>query len=292
MPGGFTQPKPPPSMIAADVASHSACRSSSVNSVMRSISRCAGSGVASSAIASRGPEQEVAEYPNADLLALLDMELRAGTIADRHHRHHWTAVFSHRDRFLGVSVDQRIAVHEVHVVARLETIKKLVASRNEIQCIPAHLRQPQAWRRHLGDLAADPAEPWSDLMLQSALRHKLHPDTDAQERRAGSGRLLDGLTHAVHRLQPMRAVGEGALAGQHDPVGRRDIVWVCRYPNLGAQSGAISGQRERPRGRGKVPTAVVHHGNLHMRYRALARPSILMGGREPSITGHPEAAGS
>src|SRR4029079_4260453 len=155
MPGGFTQPKPPPSMIAADVASHSACRSSSVNSLMRSINRCAGSGGASSGIGSRGPEQEVAEYPDANLLALLDVELRAGAIACRHHRHHWTAVFSHCDRFLRVSVDQRIAVHEIHVVARFEAIKELVASRNEIQSVPAHLRQPKVRRHHFGDLAVD-----------------------------------------------------------------------------------------------------------------------------------------
>src|SRR5689334_16477668 len=126
MPGGLIQPKPPPSMIAADVASHSVCRSSSVNSEMRSISRCAGSGAASPGIASRRPAQEVAENADANLLALLDMELCAGAIAGRHHCHHWTAVFSHCDRFLRVSVDQRIAVHEVHVVARFETIKKLV----------------------------------------------------------------------------------------------------------------------------------------------------------------------
>src|SRR5215470_8217694 len=98
MPGGFTQPNPPPSMIAAEVASHSACRSSSVNSVTRSIRRCAGSGSASSAIASRGPAQEVAEDANTDLLALFDVELRAGTVAQRDDRDHRPAIICHGDR--------------------------------------------------------------------------------------------------------------------------------------------------------------------------------------------------
>src|SRR5690348_12706887 len=123
MPGGLIQPKPPPSMIAADVASHSVCRSSSVNSVMRSISRCAGCEAASPGIASERRGQKVPDNADDNHLAHLDVELCAGAIAGRHHRHHWAAVYSHCDRYLRVSVDQRIDVHEVHVVARFETIK-------------------------------------------------------------------------------------------------------------------------------------------------------------------------
>ncbi len=94
----------------------------------------------------------------------------------------------------------------------------------EIQRVPAHLRQAQAGRRHLGDLAVDPAEAGGDLVLQAALGHQLHADADAEERRAGAGCRLDRLAHAGHGGQAARAVGERALARQHDPVGAADMV--------------------------------------------------------------------
>src|SRR6476660_2658222 len=123
MPGGFTQPKPPPSTIAAEVASHSRCKSSSVISVTRSTRHCGGSGGASSAIASGRPAQEVAENADADLLALLDVKLRAGPIAFGHHRHNRSAVVGHGDGFPRIAADQGVAVNEVHVVARRQAIK-------------------------------------------------------------------------------------------------------------------------------------------------------------------------
>src|SRR6478672_471305 len=127
MPGGFTQPKPPPSMIAAEVASHRACRSSSVNSVTRSIRSCAGSGGTSSArgrsevsaMASGCPAKEIAEDSDTDLLALLDMELCAGPVARGHQCHYRPTVIGHRDGLIRIAARQRVAMHEIDVIARL-----------------------------------------------------------------------------------------------------------------------------------------------------------------------------
>ena len=74
---------------------------------------------------------------------------------------------------------------------------------------------------------------------------------------------LDRLAHAGNRGQSARAVGEGALARQHDPVGAGDIVGIRGHPHLGIQPGALRRQRERPRGGGQIAAAVVHHRDLH-----------------------------
>ena len=55
--------------------------------------------IGGSAMASGRPAQEVAEDADADLLTFFDVELRAGPVAGRHHRHHRSAVVGHRDRF-------------------------------------------------------------------------------------------------------------------------------------------------------------------------------------------------
>src|SRR5689334_10852615 len=96
----------------------------------------------------------------------------------------------------------------------------------EFERVPAHLRQPQARRRHFGDLAADPGEPRRDLMLEPALGHQLHTDADAEKWATGGAGGLDRLAHAGHRGEAARAVGEGALPGQYDAVGLADIVRV------------------------------------------------------------------
>src|ERR1700744_2759492 len=144
MPGGLTQPNPPPSMIAAEVDSHSACRSSSVNSVTRSTMSCAGWDKASSAIASGLPVQEVAEDANANVLAFFHMELCAGPIAGCDHGHDRVAIICHGNCFMRVAPDQGVAVDKIHMITRAQTIKQFVIPRNEFQCVPAHLRQPQA----------------------------------------------------------------------------------------------------------------------------------------------------
>src|ERR1700733_5377359 len=130
VPGGLTQPKPPPSMIAAEVASHRPCRSSSVNSLTRSTNSSAGgaasgagAGLAVSAMVSGGPAQEIAEDADADLLALFDMELRARAVAGCHHRHHRSAVVGHRNGFLPIAANQGVAVHKIDVVTRKQSVQ-------------------------------------------------------------------------------------------------------------------------------------------------------------------------
>ncbi len=63
--------------------------------------------------------------------------------------------------------------------------------------------------------------------------------------RVGGG--LDRLAHAGDGGQAARAVGEGALAGQHDPVGGGDIVGVRGHAHFGvepARSAARASARE------------------------------------------------
>ena len=84
-------------------------------------------------------------------------------------------------------------------------------------------------------------------MLQAALGHQLHADADAQERRAAAGRGLDRLAHAGDGGEAGGAVGEGALAGQHDTVGGGDdgrIGGDGDVASMPARSAASASARE------------------------------------------------
>jgi len=85
------------------------------------------------------------------------------------------------------------------------------------------------------------------VSCSSPLRHELHADADAQERRARAGCLLDRLVHARDRGEPARAVGECALAGQHDPVGPAHLGGVAGHPHLGGEPLPLGRQRQPAR---------------------------------------------
>jgi len=63
-------------------------------------------------------------------------------------------------------------------------------------------------------------------VFQTAFRHQLHADANAQEGGAGFDAGEDGLLQAVERFQSRGAVREGALAGQDDAVCAENLVRV------------------------------------------------------------------
>ena len=92
---------------------------------------------------------------------------------------------------------------------------------HDLQCVPAHVRDLEggvAWFDRL-DVALDPTKARRDTKLQSALRHKLGADANAQKRAAMPPHAcLERLDHAGDGLKPPSAVGEGADAGQDDTI--------------------------------------------------------------------------
>src|ERR1700734_2651938 len=98
-------------MIAASVASHNACRSSSENSETRSTKSSgsiSGWGPMVPDIGSGRPVQEIGKNLKAALLVFFDVELRAGAVTGSNHRNHRTAVISHRNRVARIAADQGI----------------------------------------------------------------------------------------------------------------------------------------------------------------------------------------
>lgn len=83
-----------------------------------------------------------------------------------------------------------------------------------VNCVPADLRnlERRIRRRDLLHVARDPAEAFGDRLLQPAIGHELHADTDAEKRPSlgGDGDLLDGLPHALDGMQAGGAVCAGA----------------------------------------------------------------------------------
>ncbi len=65
--------------------------------------------------------------------------------------------------------------------------------------------------------------PVGHFLLVAALGHELHADADAEERLALLAHIVvQRLDHAGQRVEPAPAIGKGADARQHDPVGARD----------------------------------------------------------------------
>ena len=147
-PGGLTQPKPPPSMIAASAASHSACRSSSSSSV-DALDRAmlgVGSRDVRRGIAQGVQRRKLVEDAQADLLALLDVELGAGAVAGGDHGDDRAAVIGGGEHLVRIAAAQRVAVHEIGVIAGLEARPAADARRARSRSA----FQPICGRRRLG----------------------------------------------------------------------------------------------------------------------------------------------
>src|SRR5262249_59931414 len=88
-----------------------------------------------------------------------------------------------------------------------------------IEGFPAHMRnlQIRTRRRNAIDFACDPAETRRYSVFASALRHQLHPDTDAEEGLAiFSYALLQRIDHTGNFVEPTAAIGECTNARQHN----------------------------------------------------------------------------
>src|SRR5215208_807695 len=85
-------------------------------------------------------------------------------------------------------------------------------------------------RRHL---AGQQAEPQSALVLRGGLEQQLHAEADAEHRRATARAFADHLVETL-RPQPSHRLGKRPHAGDHDRVGRADLVVVGSAPDVGA----------------------------------------------------------
>src|SRR3954453_7498245 len=98
-------------MIAASVASHNAARSESSSSSTCSTRKCGGGRVGADMRSGR-PAQEIGQDADANLLAFLDVKLRAGAIAGGDEGNDWPAIIGGRDRLRRVPPHQGVAMHE------------------------------------------------------------------------------------------------------------------------------------------------------------------------------------
>src|SRR6185312_10565068 len=110
--------------------------------------------------------------------------------------------------------------------------------------------------------AVEPAQPIMPAMLEPEPDHQLHADANAEKRPL----LLDDGAHQ-RLLEPRLggdaapAIGEGALARQHDAIGRGDIPGLVRddHPRRGADFGR--GAFEGLGGRAQIARAAIHQGD-------------------------------
>ena len=97
-------------------------------------------------------------------------------------------------------------------------------------------------------------------IFQTACRHELHADTDAEERsRFGDNRVDQRLDHAVQRMQPATAICERADAGQNHPICARYHIRVRRDSDR-----RFTHIFKRIRGRPQIARAIVDYGDRHV----------------------------
>ena len=92
----------------------------------------------------------------------------------------------------------------------------------------------------------------------------MHADADAEERPAFSAhRFLERRDHAADGVKTAPAVGEGADAGQHHPIGRGHDAWIVRHHDRLLQAGILRRAFERLGRRVQVAGAVIDDGDGH-----------------------------
>ncbi len=223
----FTQPNPPPSRMAASAASHSALEVVVPPSSLECARASKLSGSASGEEAghrSRRPPQEVDRAgAMPTVLALLHVELgaRRGSPTRHQGRPPVPPVLRGREQLRPAAPrTQRIAVHEIRVVAGLQDRRRGGSGAwSEVEPVPAHLRQPQtnrpAW---LGHVAARSSRTpgWSRCSSPRSAISCMPTQMPRNGRAAGSAPSADRVPQARNRGEARRAVGERTLPRQHD----------------------------------------------------------------------------
>ena len=133
-------------------------------------------------------------------------------------------------------------MHEIGVQA-LRTERQAVEQR--VRRATLSVFQPMCGIFRFGSLGAmrstSPAiqpSPAVDLVFAAALGQQLHADADAEERPAfAAHRFLERRDHAGDGVETAPAIGEGADAGQHHPVGRRHDRRIVRHHDRLSQAG-------------------------------------------------------
>ena len=211
------------------------------------------------------PAQEIGQDADADLLALLDVELRAGPVAARHHRHHRAAVIR---AWRAPGRDRRRSGRscERNRHGRPERSPRAAGAR------PARIRA----RSSPSAAAAAPAgpsrrsrpgssrSPASTACSSPRSAISCMPDADAEERRAAprspprSPARMPG-TAPSPRAQSAKAPCPGSTIRSARATASGSAV----TDDLGRDPGPLGGERQRARGGGEIAAAVVDHRDLH-----------------------------
>src|SRR3984957_19161993 len=206
---------------------------------------------------SRLPFQKIRDQSEPETLALFRVKLGAdrGVLADDGRDR--TAVIGARQHIGLVGRVEVIGMHEIGVTA-FRSQRQAFEHRmlpDHIERVPAHMGNFQILlaRRNLFDVAGDPVEAVGGDVLLAAGRHQLHADADAEERpRLASHRLRHRLDHAVERVKPSAAIGEGTDARQHNAVGAKHHFGIAGHHNLLRIFHAAAGALERFGGRVQI----------------------------------------
>src|SRR5205814_4201587 len=142
-------------------------------------------------IFSTSEREKVAQEMKAVALALLGVELDGVDVPSAHRRREASAVGGGGRHVLFGAADEVVAVDEVEVDSRLDSVEQRGVARGD-DLVPANVRDTPVGlgRDQAPHVAFDPPQPGRLAALVAARRQELHPETDSEEGGALSAHLL------------------------------------------------------------------------------------------------------
>src|SRR6185437_16071827 len=193
------------------------------------------------------------------------MELHADQIVTRNRRGDRPAIVRSRQHIALPGAGERIGMHEIRMGMRRQTFGHRVGA-HECQLVPTDLRNLECGirRRHAHHLAANPAQYTVISEFAAHIRHQLHADADAEEwNTLADDSFIQDIDHTRHRRQTGHAIGKGADARQHDPIGPGDNSGVGGDDDLMPRAALGGNARQGLLGRTEIAGAVIDQGNKH-----------------------------
>ena len=220
------------------------------------------------------------------------MKLRARNIVTPDHGGDGAAVVGGGDDHIRLRGFQFVGMHEIGVQTLVAggDARQQRMGHAQVEGVPAHMRHLEAGiiGRDGLNVPGDPVESCGHLMLEAPGRQQLHAHANAQKGFAArQHRLAHGFDHAGDGVEAAPAIGEGAHARQHHPVGLAHEVGVAGEddrqiePRLGGGGfeGLLRGM--------KIAGAVIDDGDAHI---SLRRPekARCRAGRWRACRGEPQ----
>ena len=155
------------------------------------------------------------------------MKLGAEQVVPANRSGHRPTIVGGREDIVGIRAHHMVGVDEIGVSAIIEALKNGMAGFCKCEFVPTHMGyfESSIYRFDGIDFACQPSKAIGDTVLQAAGRHKLHANTNSEERPATlADGTVNGARHSIYGSQTALAICKGTYARQDDTIGRSHLI--------------------------------------------------------------------